>query len=92
MSQCPKSTSGCAGSNSRSVNGRNQPQALHRIKRGQGGNKQGADKRTRFVGLSVVYDVDGFKYQVDNDGKIILENEEIESAPLSQNSNKNLGN
>ena len=91
-SQCPKSTSGCAGSNSRSVNGRNQPQALHRIRRGQGGNKQGADKRTRFAGLSVVYDVDGFKYQVDNDGKIIFENEEIESAPLSQNSNKNLGN
>ena len=35
--------------------------------RGNGG------RRARFLGLHVVYDADGYEYQVDDDGNIILD-------------------
>ena len=95
--QCPKGASGSGSSSTgQSVNQRTafaQNRGGSRGARGgSGGNRRGGNRRTRFSGLSVVYDADGFEYQVDDDGNIVLDFEEEEDAATSQQNNKNQGN
>ena len=70
--QCPK-TAGSSASNStgQSVNQRINQAQRHRgssgARGGRGGNCQGG-RRIRFSGLNVLYDIEGYEYQVDDDG------------------------
>ena len=97
VGQCPKAASGSGSSSTgQSVNQRTafaQNRGGTRGARGgSGGNRRGGNKKTRFLGLNVVYDADGFEYEVDDDGKIVLDFEEEEDAATSQQNNKNQGN
>ena len=52
---------------------------------GRGGNRRGGgNRRTRFLGLNVVYDAEGNEYPIDEDGNIVLEFIEEEGATVSQ--------
>ena len=96
--QCPKGASGSGSSRTaQSVNQRSnfaQARGGSRGGRGgQGGNKRGnGRRRTWFSGLNVVYDAEGYEYQVDDDGNIILDCDLDEDAATSQQNDKNQGN
>ena len=96
--QCPKRASGSGSSGTaQSVNQRSnfaQARGGSRGGRGgQGGNRRGnGRRRTRFSGLNVVYDAEGYEYQVDDDGNIILDCDLDEDAATSQQNDKNQGN
>ena len=96
--QCPRSAS-TSGSNAsaQSVNQRsNFAQARGGSRGARGGfsgNRRGnGRRRTRFSGLNVVYDAEGYEYQVDDDGNIILDCDLEEDAATSQQNDKNQGN
>ena len=40
------------------------------------------NRSTRFLGLSALYNTDGYKHEVDNDGTIFLTDEEDDTASL----------
>ena len=96
--QCPKGASGSGSSGTaQSVNQRSnfaQERGGSRGARGgQGENRRGnSRRRTRFSGLNVVYDAEGYEYQVDDDGNIILDCDLDEDAATSQQNDKNQGN
>ena len=87
--QCPKRASGSGSSGTaQSVNQRsNFAQARGGSRGGRGGqgrNRRGnGRRRTRFSGLNVVYDAEGYEYQVDDDGNIILDCDLDEDAATS---------
>ena len=94
--QCPRaaSTSGSSAT-AQSVNQRsNFAQARGGTRGAHGGsrgNRRGnGGRRTRFSGLQVVYDAEGYEYQVDEDGNIVLDFED--DATTSQQNNKNSEN
>ena len=94
--QCSKTAgSSTSKSTGQSVNQRSN-QAQRRggssgARGGRGGNRQGG-RRIRFLGLNVEYDAEGYKYQVDDDGNIVLGEEEDDAATLQQNIHKKSGN
>ena len=60
---------------------------------GNRGNRRGnGGRRARFSGLQVVYDADGYEYQVDDDGNIVLDLDPEDNAATSQQNDKNSGN
>ena len=94
--QCPRaaSTSGSSAT-AQSVNQRsNFAQARGGTRGARGGsrgNRRGnGGRRTRFSGLQVVYDAEGYEYQVDEDGNIVLDFED--DATTSQQNDKNSEN
>ena len=78
--------------NQRTAQGQARSGSSGGAQRGFRGNRRGGNRRTRFSGLNVVYDEDGYEYQVDDDGNIVLDFEEEDAATSQQNSNKNQGN
>ena len=96
--QCPRSAS-TSGSNAsaQSVNQRsNFAQARGGSRGARGGfrgNRRGnGGRRARFSGLQVVYDEEGYEYQVDDDGNIVLDFDPEDNAATSQQNEQNLGN
>ena len=95
-SQCPRAAS-TSGNNAiaQSVNQRsNFAQACGGSRGAHGGsrgNRRGnGGRRARFLGLQVVYDAEGYEYQVDEDGHLVLDFED--DATTSQKNDKNSGN
>ena len=96
--QCPRSAS-TSGSNAsaQSVNQRsNFAQARGGSRGARGGfrgNRRGnGGRRARFSGLQVVYDEEGYEYQVDDDGNIVLDFDPDDNAATSQQNEQNSGN
>ena len=96
--QCPRSAS-TSGSNAsaQSVNQRsNFAQARGGSRGARGGfrgNRRGnGGRRARFSGLQVVYDEEGYEYQVDDDGNIVLDFDPEDNAATSQQNEQNSGN
>ena len=85
-SQCPRvaSTSGSSGT-AQSVNQRSTFAQNRGNRNGRGGNRRGGgNRRTRFSGLTVVYDAEGNEYPVDEDGNLTLDFFDEEDAAASQ--------
>ena len=85
-SQCPRvaSTSGSSGT-AQSVNQRTNFAQNRGNRNGRGGNRRGGgNRRTRFSGLTVVYDAEGNEYPVDEDGNLTLDFFDEEDAAASQ--------
>ena len=85
-SQCPRnaSTSGSSGT-AQSVNQHSTFAQNRGNRNGRGGNRRGGgNRRTRFSGLTVVYDAEGNEYPVDEDGNLTLDFFDEEDAAASQ--------
>ena len=96
--QCPRaaSTSGSSAT-AQSVNQRsNFAQARGGSRGARGGargNRRGnGGRRARFSGLHVVYDAEGYEYQVDDDGNIVLDFDPEDAANTSQQNQENSEN
>ena len=93
--QCPRtaSTSGSSAT-AQSVNQRsNFAQARRESRGGSRGNRRGNGcKRARFSVPQVVYDAEGYEYQVDDDGNIVLDFDAEYDATTSSQNDKNSEN
>ena len=93
-SQCPRgaSTSGNS-STAQFVNQRSNFAQARGNRGGNRGNRRGgSNRRTHFSGLNAVYDAEGNKYPIDDNGNLVLEFAEEEDATASQQNQKNSGN